>query len=143
MSSVLSILNGVLTLIICDTHALIFWAVKPDRLSRRANAAMEEGRMAAHLACADISLWEIAMLAAKGRITPPVEHVAFIADIVQALRLQVLSITPEIAVLAQAEWFSHGDPADRLIAATALHHKTQLITADEKLAGISGLNILW
>jgi hypothetical protein len=42
--------------IICDTHALLFWADRRDRLSAQAFAAIENGRSTRSLACADISL---------------------------------------------------------------------------------------
>ncbi|MEB3360555.1 MAG: PIN domain-containing protein [Synechococcaceae cyanobacterium] len=47
-----------------------------------------------------------------------------------------MPITAEIAVLSRSCIFQHGDPADRLIAATALHGRWPLITADEKLRAL-------
>ena len=127
--------------IICDTHILLFWADDKKRLSVRANAALEQG----NLACSDISLWEIAMLYSRGRINnfAGVTSADYIQDILLALDVTVLPITSEIAELAQRKWFIHGDPADRLIAATSLVHKTSLITADEKLRSISQLRCIW
>lgn len=59
-----------------------------------------------------------------------------------ALRLQVLPITPEIALLSRSDLFQHGDPADRLIGATALQLGARLITADAKLCALAGLSTL-
>jgi hypothetical protein len=50
-------------------------------------------------------------------------------QLLAALRLQVLTITPQIALLSRSELFLHGDPADRLIGATALRLGAPLITA--------------
>lgn len=132
-------------LIICDTHILLFWADAPHRLSAAANNAVESGIESETLACSDISLWEIAMLYTRGRINnqASVSSGAYIEDILSAMRLSVLPITAEIAELSQSDTFMHGDPADRLIAATALAHRTQLITADEKLRSIPGLRCVW
>jgi PIN domain nuclease of toxin-antitoxin system len=44
---------------------------------------------------------------------------------------------------AQDAAFQHGDPADRLIAATALVHGAVLISADRQLAQVRGLQLLW
>ena len=55
-------------LTICDTHILLFWADEPRRLSATARAALDLGTESANLACSDISLWEIAMLYARGRV---------------------------------------------------------------------------
>ncbi|MEI6745709.1 MAG: type II toxin-antitoxin system VapC family toxin [Methylococcaceae bacterium] len=128
-------------LTICDTHILLFWADDPKRLSATANAALENG----NLACSDISLWEIAMLYSRGRINnhAGVTAAAYIQDILLGLDVTVLPITPEIAELSQSELFIHGDPADRLIAATSLVHRALLITADEKLRAVPTLKCIW
>ena len=83
------------------------------------------------------------MLIAKGRIDPASDAVQFIDDIVQARAIRVLPITAKIAVLAQSEDFRHGDPADRLIAATAIVHGAQLVSADARLKRMPGLRVLW
>ena len=130
-------------MIICDTHVMIHWSLAPERLSPKAVVAIEQGRKNGTLACADISLWEIAMLAARGRIKISVAPAQFIQDVLLALGLQVLPITPEVAARSQDEQFLHGDPADRLIAATTLVYQAQLITADGKLAEVPGLPVIW
>lgn len=130
-------------MVVCDTHALLFWAAQPERLPQAAAAILEAERESGNLACPDIVLWEIAMLAAKRRIVIPVSPADYIRDILLALRLQVLPITPEIAALSQNELFQHGDPADRLIAATAMHHRAPLVSGDKKLAAIPGLQVIW
>lgn len=130
-------------MITCDTHAIIFWALTPDRLSSAARRTVAAGRETGDLACADIVLWEIAMLIDKGRVSVPTDATTFIRDTVTALRMLILPITTEIAVHAQDPAFTHGDPADRLIAATALFHHCSLVTADERLARFPGLRVIW
>lgn len=131
--------------IICDTHVLLFWADQPQRLSAAARAAVDRGIESGVLACADITLWEVAMLYARGRINnhAGVSAAAYIQDILAAMEMTVLPITAEIAELAQAAVFSHGDPADRLIGATALAHRLPLVSADEQLRNIPGLRCIW
>lgn len=132
-------------LTICDTHILLFWADAPHRLTTAARDALDQGMAADQLACCDISLWEIAMLLARGRVRlpPGVPIASYLDDIVLAMHLTVLPITPRIAEQAQHPDFLHGDPADRLIAATALAHRAPLITADEKLHQVPGLRCVW
>jgi PIN domain nuclease of toxin-antitoxin system len=127
----------------CDTHALAFWGLEPGRLAPRALGIMQHGRRTGALACADISFWELAMLFARGRLIPPVSPAEFMQTLIQDLRLTILSITPEIAVLSQSDIFPHKDPADRLIAATAIANRVPLITADDKLHGLPGLTAIW
>ena len=130
---------------ICDTHILLFWANDPARLSPRAAEALEQGRIQGQLAIADISLWELALLHERGRLVlpEPVPAALYLTRLLEALRLEVLPITPEIALLSRGPLFLHGDPADRLIGATALQDRAPLITADEKLRAVPGLVTLW
>jgi PIN domain nuclease of toxin-antitoxin system len=60
-----------------------------------------------------------------------------------ALRLQLLPITPEIALLSRSALFQHVDPADRLIGATALQLGAPLITADARLRALEELETVW
>ena len=131
--------------IICDTHVLLFWANAPDRLSSLAGKTLDENREKGSLACADITLWEIALLHEKGKIVLPqdVSIERYMQTIVSALCLEVLTITPDIAALSRSGIFSRQDPADRLIAATAIVCQAPLISADKRLAALDSLRILW
>lgn len=130
-------------MIILDTHALIYDALAPARLSTRARKAIELAAATRELACCDISLWEIAMLIARDRLDPGMDAGQFLDDMIAARRLQVLPITAEIAVLSQSDAYAHGDPADRLIAATALLHRAPLVTSDAKLRKLRELTTVW
>lgn len=130
-------------MIVLDTHVLVFDALDPKRLSRRARAALDEGFEAGTLAWSDISLWELAMLIAKGRIDAGPDAKAFIDDVMQSRAVRVLPISTEIAVLAQSDAIRHGDPADRIIAATALAHRAPLVTADAQLRKVKSLAAIW
>jgi PIN domain nuclease of toxin-antitoxin system len=132
-------------LTICDTNILLFWADRRERLSDNALKALQHGLAQRKLACSDISFWEIALLFRKGRLVLPVQHTpaSYMEDIVQTLALTVLPLSPAITELAESGFVAHGDPADRLIAATALAHHAPLITADEKLRTTHGLRCIW
>lgn len=130
---------------ICDAHVLLFWAHEPERLSAAARQALELGRSQAELAIAAISLWELALLQERGRLQLPAEvaPVCYLMQLLAALRLEVLPITPEIALPSRSALFLHSDPADRLIGATALQLRAPLITADARLRALDGLETLW
>lgn len=130
-------------MIVLDTHALIFDALTPARLSVRARKAIDLAFANRELACSDISLWEIAMLVARGRLDPGMDARQFLDDLLAARRIGVLPITSEIAVLSQSDEFSHGDPADRLIAATAMLHQAPLVTSDSQLRKLKGITTFW
>jgi PIN domain nuclease of toxin-antitoxin system len=128
---------------VLDTHVLVYGALAPERLSGAAREALDRGETDGSLACCDISLWEIAMLAAKGRLSFDADTATFLKNALTARGIQVLPITPEIAGLSQSGAVPTADPADRLIAATALHHGATLITRDEALRAVEGLSTLW
>jgi len=130
-------------LIVLDTHALIYDALTPARLSARARKAIDLAFTDRELACSDISLWEIAMLIARKRLDPVIDARQFLDDVIAARRLRVLPITAEIAVLSQSDLFSHGDPADRLIAATARLYRAPLVTSDAKLRKLKEVTTIW
>jgi PIN domain nuclease of toxin-antitoxin system len=80
------------------------------------------------LACADISLWEIAMLVSKGWLDPGIDSSTFCYLASDARGVSVLPITPEIAMASARMERPQGDPADRLIAATAVEPAAVVIT---------------
>jgi len=131
-------------MIILDTCVIVYDALEPEKLSMKASEMLREGLLTGRLACSDISLWEIAMLISKGRLKPDADPLLFVRKIIAANSMKVLPITPEIAVLANSgNELIHGDPADRIIAATALHHKATLITCDSMLQKLKGLKVIW
>jgi len=130
-------------LILLDTCALIFDALTPERLTPLAREALERGEAEGTLACADITLWEIAMLVGKGRLDPGVDSATFCRLALDARRVSVLPITPEIARASIEIDLPHGDPADRLIAATADAYAAVLVTIDKNLRDSPAVATLW
>ena len=117
-------------MLILDTHALIYDALSPERLTTAAAAAIADGDVTGSLAISDISLWEITMLIEKGRLSPGDEPLHVLRTVLLARSIRVLPITPEIAVLSQSAEWTDGDPADRIIAATTIRHRARLVTSD-------------
>lgn len=126
-----------------DTHAVVFDALDSQRLSPAARRAIERGDREGELAVSDITLWEIAMLVARQRLKVPVPAEEFIRTALAARTIAVLPITPAIAITAQSDEFVHGDPADRLIAATALVNDARLVTSDDRLRSVAVLRTIW
>ena len=126
-------------MVVLDTHVLIHDALTPARLSRRVKRLLDTQP----LACSDISLWEVAMLIAKGRLAVDAEAEQFLEDIIRSRNIRVLPITPQIAALAQSAEFRHADPADRIIAATAIAHNARLISADARLRRLTSVGVVW
>jgi PIN domain nuclease of toxin-antitoxin system len=126
--------------IVVDTHAWIWLASAPSELGRNGRAALR--RDPAH-GVAAISCWEVAMLVARGRITLDRDPVAWMEDSLAAERLELLPLTPAVAAASAALGDFHGDPADRLIVATALVHGATLLTRDERIRAAGVVRTVW
>lgn len=120
-----------MTTVLLDTHVVHWWSAEPSRLSRAATTAIEA---ADELAVASISWFELAWLAANERITLTVPVRSWLDAL--AAEVRTIGITPAIATTAVslASTFP-GDPADRLIYATALEHGCQVVTKDRRIRG--------
>jgi len=129
--------------ILLDTCVLVFDALSPDRLSSAARSALDQGEQDGTLACADISLWEIAMLVSKNRLSPGTDSASFCRLALDARGVRVLPITPAIADQSTRIALPQGDPADRLIAATTLLHDAVLLTVDQLLRDSDAVSTLW
>lgn len=130
-------------MILCDTHVIVWDAFAPQRLSAAARRAIARGDADDDLFCADISLWELGLLAQRGRFPAGVSLAQTVDDLIARRAFRVLAITPQIAARAMQLGTLEGDPADVLIAATAMVHDAALVTADERLLALSGLHTIW
>lgn len=131
-------------MIVLDTHVILWDALAPERLSELARETIVQANENDGLIICDISLWEIAMLLQKGRVQVEVDSQTFINLLLQANKSRVLAISPQIAVLAaQFPAEINKDPADRLIAATALVENATLITANRNLRAAGLIPTLW
>ena len=130
-------------MITLDTCALIFDALFPEKLTAAAKKAINQAEKKNELFCSDICLWEIAMLIQKKRLDPGADAETFMRLMLEARQIQILGISLKIAALSAALATDHLDPADRIIAATAIQHNAALITCDKKLHRITDLSIIW
>jgi PIN domain nuclease of toxin-antitoxin system len=129
-------------MLLLDTCALIFDALQPHRLTARARSAIDRADASGRLALSDISLWETAMLAERGRLEIDTAAEDFLRLALAARGIRVLSISVEIAARSTALEM-HKDPADRIIAATAIEHRARLVTSDEQMRRDEQIPTLW
>lgn len=128
-------------MIVLDTHAWLWLADESSRLSARARGAIGQ---AAVLGVCAISCWEVAMLVEKGRLRLDRDALAFIRQALALPRIQLLPLTPEISVgAARIAAESLADPADRMIAATALVAGAPVVTRDARLKRLPDLKTVW
>jgi PIN domain nuclease of toxin-antitoxin system len=121
-------------MLLLDTHVLVWLAEGNQRLGSNALEKINQALADGQLGVASISFWEIAMLIEKGRLEFRIELGTWRHDLLQD-GLQEIPLTGSAAIQAgQFEDF-HGDPADRMIVATALVNGAILVTADKKILG--------
>ena len=86
-----------------------------------------------------MSVWEIGMLHARGRIDLRGGPRRWVDDALRGFPLQEAALTSDVALRSHELEIGHRDPADHLLAATALVHGLTLITMDERLADAAWL----
>ena len=120
--------------IVLDTHVLIWWVSGSGRLSVRAKRGIDQGLRRSPAIVSTISVLEIATAVRRGRLelNSPLDQ--WLADLRALPELQFEAVSAGIAELAGSfDEAMPGDPADRIIVATALTLQTKLVTADERL----------
>jgi len=129
-------------MILLDTHALIWLARDPAKLSKAAADAIRTSVRTGGLAISAITIWELAWLATHGRLkfNGPVDD--FVEELTS--RTAVRPITPRIAILANLLPATYpNDPSDRLIGATALAEGIALITKDRTIRNYKQIKTIW
>ena len=131
-------------MIVVDTHIIIWNALKPEMLSGKAEKAISAANNSDGIIFCEISLWEIAMLMHKERLSIDIEYTEFIQLILESNKYVFRGITPEIAWLS-TDLFSYNnkDPADRIIAATSIIENANLVTADNELRQSKKVATIW
>lgn len=122
-------------MIVLDTHVLVWWMAADERMGKKAARLVERALAKGEVSVSAISFWEAGMLAAKGRLRVPAELLRS-----EALSRGVIEVPVDgtLAIAAAALGALHGDPADRIIVATALEADAKLTTADEALLAWTG-----
>ena len=125
-------------MLLLDTHVLIWLDEGNPRLGVRALRAMNKALAIGQLGVASISFWEIAMLVEKRRLVIRIELDVWRFELLQTGLLEI-PLQGSTALRAGQLQAFHGDPADRMIVATALENSATLMTADRKILGWDGL----
>lgn len=123
--------------IVLDTHTLIWLDAGLEKLGTRAREQLDAALQNDSLAVSAISFWEVGMLDHKGRIQMNVDLLQWRSELL-AGGLREYPVTGNIGIQAASLRDFHGDPADRLIVATAIHENAILATADEAITAWDG-----
>lgn len=117
-------------MIVLDTHIWLWWVnedqrqIKPVWQSRIADCD--------EVGVSPISCFEVAWLEHHGRIALPCPRTEWFEMALNGSNINLLPITPAVASCAASLTEHHRDPQDRIIIATAITHRAELISADSK-----------
>jgi PIN domain nuclease of toxin-antitoxin system len=129
--------------ILADTHVVVWLAFDQNQISKKARIAIDDARQNADgLAISDITLLELATLASRGRIRLNVSIESFLEEVES--RFVVLPITGRACARAMTLPTAYPkDPADRIIAATALVEGLPLLSADREIRRSKAVQTIW
>jgi PIN domain nuclease of toxin-antitoxin system len=124
--------------LLLDTATFIYAVEAPERLSKRANSALQSAENILELSA--ISITEISIKAALGKLKLSADTTRHsILD----LDIRIMSYTIEHALRLFEVPLHHRDPFDRQIIAQALAEKIAVVTPDDKFKLYAGLKIIW
>lgn len=126
--------------LLLDTCALLWLVLDPDRLSRNARAALVTANGGLHVSA--FSALEIAIKHAKGKLRLPMSPAAWYARALDAYDIRDVPVTSDIALRAPLVDMAHGDPADRVIVATAIVEHMDIVTGDERIAACGTVRVI-
>jgi PIN domain nuclease of toxin-antitoxin system len=127
--------------VLLDTHIWLGWLLPGDLLSARERTSLDDLAGRQELSIATISIWEAQMLHAKDRLRLPLPLGAWLPEAVSLVTVVPLDVGVVLALDDLPTTF-HGDPADRMIVATARAHVQPLATHDRSIRR-SRLARLW
>jgi PIN domain nuclease of toxin-antitoxin system len=125
------------SLILLDTHCLIWMDQADTRMGRCARDMADAAIEAAELAISVISVWEAALLVLKGRLRVPAPITRWRHELLERGIVELPLGGRTCIAAAQLQDF-HADPADRFIVATAQAIGATLITADQRILNWPG-----
>ena len=130
-------------MILVDTHVVVWLALDQTQLSKNARAAIDDARRNGDgLAISNITLLELAALSSKGRIRLNISLESFLREV--EAHFTILPISGRACVRALGLPAAYPkDPADRIIAATALVEGLSLLTADRAIRRSRALPTVW
>lgn len=121
-------------MIVVDTHVLV-WAVEGDRrIGERALSLINRERAQDGVSVSPMTIWEASMLVDKDRLALSRPVAGWFDLVLDSPGLRLAQISPAMAVDAGSlPGGIHGDPADRMIIATARALGCPVLTADRKI----------
>lgn len=130
---------------VIDSHALLWWLEGDERLSESARRVLDnEAAAPGSLVVSAVTFWELRLKEIRGLLTPkkPVNTWPTLIRKLPHLRISEVALNHWLCV-AEMDW-QNRDPADRIIAATAIGLGVPVVTVDEKFHRLdSPVQVIW
>ncbi len=125
-------------MIILDTHVLVWLVHGSPRIGATAKRLIDRAGLKNEIFVSAITPIEIGMLVAKSRLSLSKDVLDWVNEALAQPGISLLPMLPEIAVAStRLPGSPHGDPADKVIVASARHLGAPLVTADRKILAYS------
>ncbi len=131
-------------MIVLDTHIWLWWISNPEKLSSCAKQVIDQAVTEKGIVISSISTWEIALLVKKDRLELSIDIRDWVrkTEDLPFVRFIPVDNTISLRSVTLPGQF-HPDPADRIIAATAMTMGLPLITKDDKILNYPHVRTIW
>ncbi len=126
--------------LLLDTHIWIWNHLEPWRITSEVTKELGDPRN--ELWLSPVSIWELILLVEKKRLELHVDIGEWVQQSLSELDLQEAAFTLAVAHELRFTLLGYGDPGDRFLVATARVYGLTLVTADQRLQQIPGLQLL-
>jgi len=126
-------------LILLDTHAWVWWLNRDRKLKPAAKRSIAE---APAIGISPVSIYEVSNAVRRQRLDLALTLTRWL-QVALGSGVSVLPVEPSIATLAGLLDWPHGDPADRILVATAKHHDIPLVTGDKQIQKSGLVEVVW
>lgn len=120
--------------LLLDTHVWVWLMNTDDRLNRRQyQKTIEEYSTQSAVRVSAISIWEVGMLVAKARLSLSKNVHQWVQESLTAKGISLEALSVDVLLESASMEDVHGDPADRMILATARNINAMVMTADKEM----------
>ena len=120
-----------------DSHIWFWYLAGSERLPKGLRRAIDGAQDRCWLS--PVSVWEIGMLAVRGRIHLQGDFRAWVQRALELFPVKDAPVNREVALTSLEVKLPHLDPADHFLAATALVYDLTLLTVDGRLSKVRWL----
>jgi PIN domain nuclease of toxin-antitoxin system len=128
--------------IVLDTHVLLWWALDPGQLSKRATAALREMEQEGGYA-SSVSIWELGIKIERRKLELPLTIEEFARRIERGGIVELVPVDTRVWLRSLSLDWVHPDPADRVIVATALIKQVPVLSKDRAVRSCREVATVW